>query len=164
MPQTWFSGWDRWTAWADANSSTVESYSTNNVLFSHPTSSSVNLDVYGSIGGWWHGTGTPTYMTLQETLTVSATSFYVSWPPSFYASGSSCTYTSNPFNGASYAYSPYNNMHASSAIAIYSFTQSDNVLVRMNNVDYRNASSIYTNWLTGACTQNPTGSSNHTSG
>lgn len=163
-PNSWTSGWDQWVASAHGTNSYANVMGGNTVKFDHPTSTKVDVTAKGSIAGYWTGSGTPSYIRLVQNLTVSGTSVTISWPPSFSSSGSTATYASDPFYSTTYAYSPYTGMYGFSYVALYSYTQADQAIVRINNTDYRANSSIYTNWLTGECITTPTGSSVHTSG
>jgi len=160
------SGWDQWMAYAYAYDASHQArcYSYTNVKFNHPSFWTVDLHAFGKVSGSWYGSGTPTYIILSEKLSVSASgSINYTWPPGFTPDGGgSRSYTSEPFYNTTYASSPYSGMYAKSRAAIYSYTQSDGSIVRVNNTDYRQYSSIYTSWLFMQCTTSPTGSYTHT--
>jgi len=160
----WFTGWDQWSAyaWGSNGYANISGHFVD--TFNHPNLYSVDLNAYGDLFGYWAGGGTPEFVQLIQTLSVSGNSITFSWPPSFSPSGYSATYTSAPFYNTTYAGSSYTGMYAISYFAIYSYTQSDGVIIRISNYDYRANSTIYTNWMTGQCTTSPSGYYYHYSG
>lgn len=91
------------------------------------------------------GSGTPTFIQLIQTLSVSTHKLLSPGHLHLHQGVITATYTSLPFNNTTYAGSPYSGMYVLGAAGqpIYSFTQSDQSIIRVSNTDYRQSFSLY---------------------